>query len=76
MFHENFLTKKFDTPLTIHRMILRKSKLKHFYNYLDNTGLIFSIKTFYKLLSEDVTKIGITILHLFFLLKTVAKYFN
>lgn len=64
-----FCNKKFDNPLTIHRMILKKSKWKHFYNYLDNTGLMFSTKTFYKLLSEDATKIGITIILFSFSMK-------
>lgn len=71
-----FRNKKFDNPLTIQRMILKKSKLKHFYNYLDNTGLMFSTKTFYKLLSEDATKIGITIILFFFLWKTIAIHLN
>lgn len=30
---------------TIQRTISRKNKLKHFYNYLGNTGLMFSMKT-------------------------------
>lgn len=63
MFHESFITKK----MTQFRGWFWEEQVEDFYNYLGNTGFMFLIKTLQQLLSEDVIKIGIIVINLFFL---------